>query len=1528
MKPLRLKFAAAVAAIVLGLPTPVVAHLMGREESLPEVVQAATAIVQASVESEESGWHSDRWGNHIYTTYTFRAGRSAKGSVKENPFTIRVMGGQVGEVTEEVSPGWRFAVGQELVLFLRDDSEGIPRVHRAQLVKDGKVFVQGLQVPVDPFLDAIERAAADSTVDLSSLLASAASGSTTENGEPKTLPPRLLGTFLVESKPGGLGGSSSQSGAMGVAPPKSANGLGVRPMASTATIADAWWTDQVDRDADGIFHSDRLNWNPDVVGGGTLDVFEKIWFKPTLGTTWSLITTTAVHTISGTQTADSQSYLLTWTGASGLFDFGIEIYQAGATYPDYFRQPSNDLDLWAVPWEDAAHDAPPPVITSITPGKASAGTGTTVTITGTDFLPTQGNGRVDFFFQNGEPTIPAVVQSWSDTRIVCEVPVGAVLKHDGSLYPGSAGSGPVRVTTDVGKQSADYPFLVSFGFGQQSWGAGNPTVQYYVGQNLAADYVAAVQSAGGTWSSNAGIRFVLQGTTNNSVLSNNGSTEVMLGPLPPETPPGVIGQASCWGTSSVITECDLLLNSGMSWSTATPTPTGFMDVETITLHETGHWLKLLDLYGSVDGENDSAKVMYGFNPGGPTGMKRSLHADDIAGARYIYGAPVQCSYSISPTQQSFSSAGGTGNVGVYAGPGCPWNATSNVAWVTVTSGGSGTGNRTVGYSVAANSGGARSGTMTIAGRTFTVNQEAQSCSYSISPTQQSFPASGGTGSVSVTAGAGCGWTASSNVAWVTVTSGASGTGNGTVGYSVAGNTSLSRTGTMTIAGQTFTVTQATPGCSYTISPTQHSFAATGGTGSVNVTANTGCGWTASSNAAWVTITGGTSGSGNGAVNYSVAANAGAARAATLTIAGQAFAVSQDALSCSYRVDPSSAGFGAEGGGGYFAVITSAGCPWTASSGASWIHITGGYSGLGSGAVTFTVDPNDGPARSWTITVQGQTFTVSQAGQSCTYTLAPSSASFGVAGGSSSFCVSTSRGCPWEANTGATWIHLIGNRGTGGAWIYFDVDANMGPPRSATITLQSEVFAVAQAGEGNSFAFSHWIAAASHVDGVGNSHWRSDVAVLNRSSSQATVEYRLYTPDGLRTQQVSLAGNAQDFRKDIAAWLGYSAGSGSLEVRSDQDVFVMGRTYNQVDAAHTFGQNYDGQEPDVSLLSTGESAWLPLLAQNPSFRCNIAITNTGPTAASVTVTLYDGHGNELWNGNDESNIVGSGAFIQYLKPFQKYAGRNDLEHCYAKVTVNSGSGVIVWASVVDEATGDPTTIFMQTGGALMSSVSHWIGAASHVDGASSSHWRSDVAVLNRFSSPTTVEYRLYTPGGVASQQVVLAGNAQDFRKDIAAWLGYTTGSGPLEVLSSQDVFVMGRTYNQVDATHSYGQNYDGQEPDSSLLSGGESAWLPLLAQNPSFRCNIAITNPGATAANVTLTLYDGQGNQLWSGNAESSAIASGGFIQYLKPFQKYAGRNDLEHCYAKVTVEAGSGVIVWASVVDEATGDPTTIFMKR
>jgi uncharacterized protein (TIGR03437 family) len=82
-----------------------------------------------------------------------------------------------------------------------------------------------------------------------------------------------------------------------------------------------------------------------------------------------------------------------------------------------------------------------------------------------------------------------------------------------------------------------------------------------------------------------------------------------------------------------------------------------------------------------------------------------------------------------------------------------------------------------------------------------------SCSFSLSASTQSFGANGGTGTVNVITGAGCGWVSSSNANFIQLTSGASGSGSGSVSFSVAANSGAARTGTLTIAGQTYTISQ-------------------------------------------------------------------------------------------------------------------------------------------------------------------------------------------------------------------------------------------------------------------------------------------------------------------------------------------------------------------------------------------------------------------------------------------------------------------------------------------------------------------------------------------------------------------------------------------------------------------------------------------------------------------------------------------------------------------------------------------------
>jgi len=108
--------------------------------------------------------------------------------------------------------------------------------------------------------------------------------------------------------------------------------------------------------------------------------------------------------------------------------------------------------------------------------------------------------------------------------------------------------------------------------------------------------------------------------------------------------------------------------------------------------------------------------------------------------------------------------------------------------------------------------------MSVAGVIVTVTQ-AGSCTYSLSSPSQSFTASAGTGSFTVQTQSGCSWTAASNnTSWITITGGSSGSGNGPVNYSVTANTgSGGRTGTITAAGITFTITQAGTGACPSVS---------------------------------------------------------------------------------------------------------------------------------------------------------------------------------------------------------------------------------------------------------------------------------------------------------------------------------------------------------------------------------------------------------------------------------------------------------------------------------------------------------------------------------------------------------------------------------------------------------------------------------------------------------------------------------------------------------------------------------------
>jgi len=337
------------------------------------------------------------------------------------------------------------------------------------------------------------------------------------------------------------------------------------------------------------------------------------------------------------------------------------------------------------------------------------------------------------------------------------------------------------------------------------------------------------------------------------------------------------------------------------------------------------------------------------------------------------------------------------------------------------------------------------------------------CAYSIAPMTQSFPASGGTGTVNVTAGAGCAWTAASNAPWIAIISGAAGTGNGAVSFSVTANTGTARNGTLAIAQQTFTASQAagtvgpsplsitsgTPPAATPNATYQFAFAATGGTPPYT--------WKSANLPAWLSLSaagvlsGTAPASGSAQFTVTVGDSAGATQSQTYTIA-------ITSTSSGLTITTTSLSNGTVGTQYQQNLTTSGGCA-TPFSGPPVFKVAGGSLPPGlsiqnlSGLYAITGTPTAGGTFNVTLSatdICGTTvsasfsLTISGGGSGpsvVTFTALPAALSFYVQAGSSAapppqaFSLTTNVSSPVNFTAAATtlggsnWLQLQSNSGT-------------------------------------------------------------------------------------------------------------------------------------------------------------------------------------------------------------------------------------------------------------------------------------------------------------------------------------------------------------------------------------------------------------------------------------------------------------------------------------------------------------------
>jgi hypothetical protein len=228
-------------------------------------------------------------------------------------------------------------------------------------------------------------------------------------------------------------------------------------------------------------------------------------------------------------------------------------------------------------------------------------------------------------------------------------------------------------------------------------------------------------------------------------------------------------------------------------------------------------------------------------------------------------------------------------------------------------------------------------------------------------------------------------------------------------------------------------------------------------------------------------------------------------------------------------------------------------------------------------------------------------------------------------------------------------------------------------------------------------YRYMVPFVAHWPGALNTAWRSDVAVVNRSSSSATVtlSYRSVTDSTTATYGTALAaGGTVAWRDVLVAVLGLAANAtnkGTLHVAADVPLVVASRTYNQV-ATGTYGQFVPALTV-TGLLTQGVTGFLPLLSQGQAYRTNAGIANLSASGTcAVRIRLFGPNGSQL--GNPVMLSAAAGRFVQQDVIFTAAAaGTHD--NAYATVEVTTpGCSAWAYASVIDNATGDPTTVPVQ------------------------------------------------------------------------------------------------------------------------------------------------------------------------------------------------------------------------------------------
>jgi subtilisin-like proprotein convertase family protein len=459
--------------------------------------------------------------------------------------------------------------------------------------------------------------------------------------------------------------------------------------------------------------------------------------------------------------------------------------------------------------------------------------------------------------------------------------------------------------------------------------------------------------------------------------------------------------------------------------------------------------------------------------------------------------------------------------------------------------------------------------------------------------------------------------------------------------------------------------------------------------------------------------------------------------------------------------------------------------------------------------------------------------------------------------------------------------------------------------------------------------SRFIPVAGSVAGAFGTKFVSDARIANvgTTTAHATMFFTPSGADGSTTfsaVKLEIPPGEIVALDDFVASLFRESGTGAVELRGETaKLIVTSRIYNRTTIG-TYGQfvrvgsESIGNEPGVTLH-------ILHLSNGPAFRSNLGVAEVGGGAGTIMVRLIDASGAFI-----KTEDVTLSPFGHLQIPLLGGPAGTPSDAFRAEVSVSSGTArVVAYGSVVDNSSGD--AIFVPGSISSGSQVTpppnpFVIPAVIRAPGANGTYWRSDVRVLNRSSSLAQHVAFTFAPadgGERLTTSIEIPANGTAGIDDVLHTLfSKVDGRGSLAIdsLDASDtrasLVVTSRTWT-IGAFGTFGQFIPASSPAFDGLERGLApSSLIHVDSNSEFRCNVGLTEVSGQGASLRVRLWDATGAERFVTDVVVPANAN------LQFNLAAAGAPPISNGRLTFEVIEGEGrVLPYASVVDNATGDP-------